>query len=349
MLLAAALLFPVKCAAEEAVTQLPRQAQALLEESGVEQTAPQDWSLDAMLDYAAGLIVESAEKPLQFCIKTLMYLLAACSVGLLAANSGWKSILDTVAVLGFGTLCLSALMELTAQLCDTALQCQTYLAAFVPVYAGVAALGGQTAGAAAYSGVFLAVSGFLSEAIRQLVIPVMKIYFCFVVSAAIWKNQGLSQAAALFGRCLGWGLKCCGAALSFVLGLQTVFAGSADSAALRLGRSVLSGAIPVVGDAAASALSGAAAALQLLKGSLAAAAVVVLGGAFAPLLLRCAVYTGCFYAAGVVAAATGQRQCGQICDSFAQGTMLCASVLVLYFFLVFLSTLLLLVTGGMGV
>ena len=53
-------------------------------------------------------------------------------------------------------------------------------------------------------------------------------------------------------------------------------------------------------------------------------------------------------AAGVLASATGQRQCGQICRLFADGAGLCASVLTLYFFMVFLSTLLLLITGSGG-
>ena len=76
--------------------------------------------------------------------------------------------------------------------------------------------------------------------------------------------------------------------------------------------------------------------------------VLVLGAAFLPVLLRCGLYFLAFSAAGVLASATGQRQCGQICRLFADGAGLCASVLTLYFFMVFLSTLLLLITGSGG-
>ena len=122
-------------------------------------------------------------------------------------------------------------------------------------------------------------STFLSMAIEQFLLPVMQIYFCFAVSAALWGNPGIEQAAGLFSRCLGWLLKACGALFSFVLGLQGLLAGNSDSAGLR---------------------------------------------------------------------ATGQRQCGQICRLFADVAGLCASVLTLYFFMVFLSTLLLLITGSGG-
>ena len=65
--------------------------------------------------------------------------------------------------------------------------------------------------------------------------------------------------------------------------------------------------IPVVGDAAAAALTGAAAAVQLLKGSLALAALLALTALFAPVLLQCLACALAF-AAGILAGATGQRQ-----------------------------------------
>ena len=88
----------------------------------------------------------------------------------------------------------------------------------------------------------------------------------------------------------------------------------------------MQGVIPVVGDAAAAALTGAAAAVQLLKGSLALAALLALTALFAPVLLQCA----------------------QLCRLYFEGARLCGSMLVLYFFMIFLSTALLLLAGNGG-
>lgn len=286
--------------------------------------------------------------PLRFAAQAVLYLLAACAVGLLAGNTGWRKCVDTVAVLGFGSLSLASMMALVEKVGATAAESQTYLAAFVPVYSGVALLGGQTAGAAAYSGMFFAMSGLLSTAIQRLLLPVMQIYFCFAVCAAIWGGSGLGQAADLFSRCLTWLLKGCGAVFSLVLGLQSMLAGISDSAALKVGKNLLSGAVPVIGGVAAAALSGAAASLRLLKGSLALAVVLSLGGAFAPVFLHCTLYVLAFYGASIAAEATGQKQCGQICKLYAEGSRLCGSILTLYFFMVFLSTTLLLLTGNGG-
>ena len=89
-----------------------------------------------------------------------------------------------------------------------------------------------------------------------------------------------------------------------------------------------------------------AAAVQLLKGSLALAALLALGASFTPILLHCLLYSLAFSGAGITALASGQKQCGRLCRLYAEGAGLCGSVLVLYFFLVLLSTALLLLTGN---
>ena len=135
---------------------------------------------------------------------------------------------------------------------------------------------------------------------------------------------------------------------TFVLGLQNVLAAGTDRAALKIGKRVLSAAVPVVGDAAAAALGSASAAIGLLKGSLALAAVAALGAAFAPVLAQCGLYWLVFSGMGILAAGLGQKRSKQICTLFGQGTRLCGAILVLYFFLVILSTLLLLLGGNGG-
>ena len=62
---------------------------------------------------------------------------------------------------------------------------------------------------------------------------------------------------------------------------------------------------------------------------------------------RCGLYWLTFFGVGIVASASGQKQCGQICKLFGEGARLCGAVLILYFFMVILSTALLLI-GGKG-
>lgn len=319
-----------------------------LPDTGADIAQAFQWDLAALWEFLLEATRQSVGQPVQLAIQTITFLVLSCMAGLLAGQNGWQKCIDAVSVLGFGAISLGGMMELVNQVGQTAQDCQTYLIGFVPVYTAAAAAGGQTSGAAVYSTMFYAMSTFLSGAIRSILMPVMQIYFCFGVSAAVWGNAGIAEAASLFSKCLSWLLKLCGALFSFVLGLQNILAGCVDNAAIRMGRGVLSGAIPVVGDAAAAALSGAVSAVQLLKGSLALAAVLVLGGLFVPVFLRCLLFYLSFSVAGIVAAGSGQKQCWQICRNFAQGARICGSILTLYFFMVFLSTALLLISGTGG-
>lgn len=306
------------------------------------------WDLSLIGQALADAAEQAVGAPVRLAVQSVTFLVLSCMAGLAAGQGSWQKCIDAVSVLGFGVISLAGMMDLVDLVGQTASECQTYLIGFVPVYTAAAIAGGQTSGAAVYSTMFFAMSGFLSGAIRAVLMPVMQIYFCFGISAAIWGNAGIAEAASLFSKCLSWLLKLCAGLFSFVLGLQNILAGSVDNAAIRMGQGVLSGAIPVVGDAAAAALTGAVSAVQLLKGSLALTAVLTLGGLFLPVFLRCLLFYLSFSVAGIVAAGSGQKQCWQICRSFAQGARLCGSILTLYFFMVFLSTALLLITGTGG-
>ena len=238
--------------------ELPREVQDILQDSPADITDAAGWTLGDI----AALLGDWFSKLDGFTMRELFvslacglgYLLLAGLLGLLVGRPAGAYV-EILAVLGFGSLSLSTAMQLTALVGSTAQDCSTYLTAFVPVFGGVAAAGGQTSGALVYSGMFFAMSGFLCAVIQKLLLPVMQIYFCFSVCACLWGNRGITDAAALFARCMHWLLKVCGALFSLVLGLQNTLAATVDNAALRTGKGLLQGAIPVVGDAAAAALT----------------------------------------------------------------------------------------------
>lgn len=337
------MLFPLPAAAAE----LPAGVDRILQQSQITPDELYNASLQDLIKLFGDWLSGTWREPLQLAKRMLLFLLFSSCVGLLAGGGAWKECINLVAVLGFGTLSLTQMTALVQRITQTAKQCQVYVAGFVPVFAGVALLSGQTAGAAVYSTMFYAMAAFLAQILQSLLLPVLQIYFCFSVSAALWGDDGIGEAANLFANCFSLLLKLCGMLFAFVLGLQNILAAGADRAALKLGKTVLSAVVPVVGDVAATALGSASAAIDLLKGSLALAAVAALGAAFVPVLAQCGLYWLVFSGAGILAAGLGQKRCKQICALLGQGTRLCGAILILYFFLVILSTLLLLL-GGRG-
>ena len=278
--------FPLPAAAAE----LPAGVQQILQQSELTPDKLVHITLQELLQTLAGWLKNAWGQPLQLARRAVLFLLLSSCVGLLADGGAWRDCVDLVAVLGFGTIALNQMTSLVQQVAQAANTSQLYVSGFVPVFAGVALLAGQTAGAAVYSTMFYAMAAFLAEVLQNLLLPLLQIYFCFSVSAALWGDSGIADAANLFARCFTFALKLCGMLFTFVLGLQNVLAAGTDRAALKIGKSVLSAAVPVVGDAAAAALGSASAAIGLLKGSLALAAVAALGAAFAPVLAQCGLY-----------------------------------------------------------
>ncbi len=221
--------------------ELPQSAREILADSSSAWQDPSAWTLNGVLQGLLAMLSDSWGGPLRFAAQAAAVLLLGCACGLLIGGGQGRNCVEAVSVLSFGALSLAAMGELLASVGQTAESCQHYLLAFIPVYSGVAAAGGQAGGAAVYSTMFLAMSNFLAGAIRAGLLPVLQIYFCFSLTAAIWNNPGMEEAAGLFARCLNFLLKGCGVLFSMVLGFQSILAGTTDSAAIRMGRSVLGG------------------------------------------------------------------------------------------------------------
>ena len=210
--------------ADELSGELPKSTRDILDEGGTDLSDAARWRFSDLCDTVGAWAAEGLQPALHLAAQSAGYLLLAGLLGLLAGDP-YRAYVEILAVLGFGTLSLSAAMQLTELVAATAQDCRTYLTAFVPVFSGLAAAGGQTSGALVYSGMIYAMSGVLSADIQKLLLPVMQLYFCFAVSACLWDNPGMGDAAALFSRCLHWLLKGCGALFSLVLGLQGAITG----------------------------------------------------------------------------------------------------------------------------
>ena len=152
--------------------ELPKAAQELIDESGVSAADAAGWTLTDVLDRLGEWAVSGFRPALHFAAQSAGYLLLAGLLGLLAGRP-YSAYAEILSVLGFGSLSLSTAMQLTTLVGSTAQDCRTYLTAFVPVFSGLAAAGGQTSGALVYSGLFLAMSGVLSAVVEELLLPVM--------------------------------------------------------------------------------------------------------------------------------------------------------------------------------
>lgn len=179
--------------ADELSGELPKSVRDILDEGGTDLSDAARWHFSDLCDTVGAWAAEGLQPALHLAAQSAGYLLLAGLLGLLAGDP-YRAYVEILAVLGFGTLSLSAAMQLTELVAATAQDCRTYLTAFVPVFSGLAAAGGQTSGALVYSGMFLPCPGFFQ--------PSSKSCFCLSCSCI----SALRSRPAC-GTTLAWGCR----------------------------------------------------------------------------------------------------------------------------------------------
>jgi len=191
----------------------------------------------------------------------------------------------------------------------------------LPTVGAAMAAGGFAGTAGIWQAATLAAAGALCEAIRTLLLPLVRCYVGAAAAGALLPRARLDRLADGLRRLIAFAL-CAGVTLfTALLTLSGTFAGAADRTALRLTKAAIAGAVPVVGrivsDAAESLLAGAGA-VRAAAGALGAAAV--LGACLAPLLRLGAeylLYRAAAFAAGMLGTKELEKYLEQLGGAFA--------------------------------
>jgi hypothetical protein len=158
----------------------------------------------------------------------------------------------------------------------------------------------------------------------------------------------LGGILSLLRKTVNWAMGATAMVFCAYLGFQGLLANAADTFAMKAGRFVLAGGIPIVGGAVSDALGTVYTGLRLVKGAAGAVGIAALLLLFLPGLLRCLVYgilcRGCAAAAQLLENAPAQGLLEGVADSIS----MLQAVRVLYMLLTVLATALavLLHTGG---
>ena len=173
--------------------------------------------------------------------------------------------------------------------------------------AATAAMGGVTAASVRQvAAVFF--SDILLTIIERLLLPRVYLYIGVAAADAVLEEGALAGLGRLIKKGITWSLSGLLALFTAYLTVSGAVAGSADEAAVKLAKSAVSGAVPVVGgilaDAAESVLAGAG----LLRGMIGVFGTLgVLGFCLVP-FLRLGVQYLVYQGAALVAAAVGPKK-----------------------------------------
>ena len=257
-------------------------------------------------------------------------------------------LVDTVVTLAVFTLCSSCMLALTGVLQDAIETSRVYIISFVPVFASVLTACGQVGGAALYSGFFFGAAMVMADILCRVGLPLTRVLLALNATAAVGSTLDLSQLTASVCRWTKWLLTFCATVFGALIGLQGIFAQSADTLALKTGKFLLSSGVPVVGRAISDAMGSVLAGLKMLKGTVGFAVIAVIAVSFLPLLIQCCAYHLVFSAGNIVASATGGTKSAKLLSGLSDCVSLYISMVVFFSLIVISSTLVMILLGNGG-
>ena len=155
----------------------------------------------------------------------------------------------------------------------------------IPTVAAAMAGGGCVGSASVWQVGALMLSDLFLSLMRNVLVPLLYCMIAAAAAGALLEQSRLSLLSKGIGRLLSWSLRAVLIVFTAFLSLTNLLAGSADRLAVRVGKTVISGAVPVVGGILSDATEAVAAAALTLRGTLGVLGVFsVLALCLAPLL-----------------------------------------------------------------
>lgn len=338
---------PAFAQSSDALLLLPgaEQWQPYLDQSPLDPAALASDPLSALRKLFPSSLWETLQTSIRSCADALVFLLLAAVLSLLVSGAEGRELLDLAAAGGCGVLLWGRLFTLADGLCTQLEEWRGFLLGFLPVYAGVLCMGGETAAGGAASGFFLTALCFLAQCLAAVLRPLLQCYLALSMTSCLCSGDGLPAFCKAVGEALRQALGWAGKALVFLLGLQRAATFQIDRAALRAGQ-LAAGSVPIVGDTLSDASGAILAAVQLLKSGLGLAAIGFLTVEFLPFYLGILAQLALLYGCSLFCGLTEIHRCRALFDCFAEAVRCMAAATALFFGLAVLGTALLFVVGG---
>lgn len=301
--------------------------------------------VSALLSLLPGSPVQLLVDTLHSYADLLLFLLLLTALSFLVGDAADGTLLDLAAAGGCGVLIWGDLLTLAQSIGERMDSWRLFLTGFLPVCGAVLTAGGEGNAGAVASGFLLSVLALLAQGIALCIRPLLQSYLAISMACCIHTQTGLPEACRMSGQLLRKSISAGGKLFALLLGVQRVITLQLDHTTSRLGQ-MLTGSVPVIGQALSGAADTVLAGLQLLKSSLGIAALVILGAEFVPLylglLFHLAVLSGC----RLLCSFAGIDRCRALFDCLTEAVRCMAAVTALFFSLTMVGVALMTMMNG---
>lgn len=311
-----------------------------LDVSAVKEALPEEarevggtLTLDGSYDGAGALsrlwrqLLDKLREAVRECASPAATLLAIAFLSALAAGIAPEpktaELIHTAAAAAAALSMIAGIDSLASRALEAIEQLADYSRAALPaVFTAAAATGAVVTASARYAAVCLSLD-VLMAVTKRLTLPLIYSFFAVSISSGVFPHPFLRAAGKLLKRLATMVMTGLTTAFTAYIGVTGLVTGSADAAAVKTAKSVISGALPVVGGILSDAASAVLSAASLIKNSAGAFALVsvcaLCAAPFALLSIRMLLFQ---VAAAVAEAVPGGRLAALLGDLSAGMAML---------------------------
>ena len=190
-----------------------------------------------------------------------------------------------VGSLACAVLLLEPLLGLLRQVEALAQSASAFLAASVPVYAGLLLAGGASVTGASYSFLPLAAGNGIPLLVNGFVLPLLRVFLALSLACSVSSAKLGKLPSSLYGAAK-WTLAASVTLYSGLLSIQTALNAQVDAASGKTVKLLASSAIPIVGGALGDAVGAIQSSLLLVKSGVGAFGILAALCLFAPAMIQ---------------------------------------------------------------
>ena len=338
------ILIPLKA---YAVDEYSQQLDEITEEYNLDISLYENFSFKNVADYITDNIKDKIERPFELAIKLIAIVFLYSVAKSVYSDDMADSVYDNICVLIVFTNLLSPLRETIGIIIDNLFQIKNFMVAFLPVYSGISFASGEFLTSTIYTGLFLTSVIAVSNMCITFILPSIEIYFAIIVSDTLSSFVRLKSLGEFYIKIIKTIMKTAVSVICFMLTLQTTISHGKDTLAVKAGKLISGGAIPVIGSALQDAIGSVYAGMEAIKGYAGAIGISAVVAVFVPSLISLTIYWLCTNFIHIIADIFDAVSLKKCLSGFIQAIELIIAVVILFMIMMIFSfTVMISITNG---
>lgn len=305
--------------------------------------------IEDVVDYIGELIAENVKQPVAMLTSLLaVIILSSVFNGLKNSNnSSVSQAFSLISALSSAIIISSVISDILDGINTAITSAANFMLTYIPVLAGVIAVGGHASTAAVFSSVMMISIEILTQITANILFPMTSCLIGISAAGGLNKDLKIDKLGDGLKKVIIWGLGFIMTVFIGFLTLQSNIAASADSVGLRAARFAVSTSVPFVGGAVSDALSTVKTSLEVLKSGIGSFGIVIGCCVLFPVLINALCYKFFLFIAGVLSEVFDSEdtlrmiKCGENVLSIVISMIIC-----LFLFITISTTLMLLICRG---